>query len=104
MLDIAQNSSNVTPRPMPYNSFVSSSVGGMSNGIGGNNSVNIPPIQININGSIQLNGSGGSVDITQQLTNDPNFIRSISQIISIEVEKKVNGGKTINTLNRNLNW
>lgn len=103
MLDSFQNSSNVMPRPMPYNSFVSSSVGGMSGGMGGNNSINIPPIQININGSIQLNGSG-SVDITQQLSNDPNFIRSISQIISVEVEKKVNGGKTINTLNRNLSW
>lgn len=103
MLDTFQSSSNVMPRPMPYNSFVSSSVGGMSGGMGGNNSINIPPIQININGSIQLNGSG-SVDITQQLSNDPNFIRSISQIISVEVEKKVNGGKTINTLNRNLSW
>lgn len=104
MLDLAQNSSNVIPRPMSYNSFVSSSVGGMSSGMGSNNSINIPPIQININGSIQLNGSGGSIDITQQLSNDPNFIRSISQIISVEVEKKVNGGKTINTLNRNLIW
>lgn len=93
---------DIVAKPLPYDGFVRESFTN-TNG-GGNGKIEIPPIQININGSIQLNGTGGSIDITQQLSNDPNFIRSISQIISMEVEKKVNGGRVISPLNRNLSW
>lgn len=93
---------DIVAKPLPYDGFVRETFTNINSG--GNGKIEIPPIQININGSIQLNGTGGSIDITQQLSNDPIFIRSISQIISLEVEKKVNGGRVISPLNRNLSW
>lgn len=97
-----QVKSGVTPRPMPYDSFVSQSNSfdrGSSNG-----SISLSPLQISINGNINLNGSGRNSDITEQLAKDQNFIRALSQLISVEVEKKVNGGKVVNLNNRNIQW
>ena len=92
-----------SPRPMQYDSYVRenpySNGGGSENG---NGKIEIAPIQININGNIQISGANGTTDITQQIANDPNFIRSLSQMISLEVEKKVRGGRVNNPLNRGL--
>ena len=88
---------------MQYDSYVRenpySNGGGSENG---NGKIEIAPIQININGNIQISGANGTTDITQQIANDPNFIRSLSQMISLEVEKKVRGGRVNNPLNRGL--
>lgn len=96
---------SVMPRPMQYDSYVRenpySNVGGQGNGDG---KIEIAPIQININGNIQISGANGTTDITQQIANDPNFIRSLSQMISLEVEKKVRGGRVNNPLNRGLEF
>ena len=92
-----------SPRPMQYDSYVRENP--YSNGGGSENDngkIEIAPIQININGNIQISGANGTTDITQQIANDPNFIRSLSQMISLEVEKKVRGGRVNNPLNRGL--
>lgn len=94
--------SQVSPRPMPYNSQIMESPQRSQSQSGGNGKLEVAPIQININGSIQVNGVGGSTDITRELTNNPEFVRSIAQIISIEVEKKVQGGRVVDPINRGL--
>lgn len=94
--------SPVSPRPMSYNSQVMESPHRSQSQSGGNGKLEVAPIQININGSIKVNGNGGSTDITRELTNNPEFVRSIAQIISIEVEKKVQGGRVVDPINRGL--
>lgn len=95
-------SSPVSPRPMSYNSQVMESPHRFQSQSGGNGKLEVAPIQININGSIKVNGNSGSTDITRELTNNPEFVRSIAQIISIEVEKKVQGGRVVDPINRGL--
>ena len=103
MLDSVSSFSNpVSPRPMSYNSQVMESPHRSQSQSGGNGKLEVAPIQININGSIKVNGNGGSTDITRELTNNPEFVRSIAQIISIEVEKKVQGGRVVDPINRGL--
>lgn len=94
--------SQVSPRPMPYNSQVMEAPHRSQSQKNDNGKLEVAPIQININGSIQVNGVGGSTDITRELTNNPEFVRSIAQIISIEVEKKVQGGRVVDPINRGL--
>lgn len=94
--------SQVSPRPMPYNSQVMEAPHRSQLQKNDNGKLEVAPIQININGSIQVNGVGGSTDITRELTNNPEFVRSIAQIISIEVEKKVQGGRVVDPINRGL--
>lgn len=96
---------SVMPRPMQYDSYVRENPynGGRNQG-GSDGKIEVSPIQININGNIQLSGSNGTIDITQQIANDPNFIRSLSQMISLEVEKKVRGGRVNSPLNRGLEF
>ena len=95
-------SSPVSPRPMSYNSQVMESPHRSQSQKTDNGKLEVAPIQININGSIKVNGNGGSTDITRELTNNPEFVRSIAQIISIEVEKKVQGGRVVDPINRAL--
>ena len=103
MLDSVSSFSNpVSPRPMSYNSQVMESPHRSQSQKTDNGKLEVAPIQININGSIKVNGNGGSTDITRELTNNPEFVRSIAQIISIEVEKKVQGGRVVDPINRGL--
>lgn len=96
---------DVMPRPMQYDSYVRENpYNGGGNQSGSDGKIEVAPIQININGNIQLSGSNGTIDITQQIANDPNFIRSLSQMISLEVEKKVRGGRVNSPLNRGLEF
>ncbi len=60
--------------------------------------IEVAPIEIRLSGNIQLSGSNGTVDITQQITNDPNFIRELSQMISKQFERQINGGRVSNAL------
>lgn len=89
----------VTPRSMPYDSFVKENPydRGFSNNSTTTNSsgeIKVAPIQINFNGKIELDGVGGTADITELVTKDPNFIRALSQMLSQEVEKQLNGGRS----------
>ena len=95
IMGMAQN--NVQPQPMPYDSFVKENP--YNRGFANNNTnqggeIKVAPIQINFNGRIQLDGANGTTDITELITKDPNFIRSLSQMLSQEVEKKLNGGRS----------
>ena len=60
--------------------------------------IEVAPIEIRLNGNIQISGGNGTIDITQQIANDPNFIRELSQMISKELERKINGGRVSNAL------
>lgn len=96
MLDMVQ------PRPMKYDSFVSETP--YNNGSKSNNSFNngnselkISPIQIQITGNFNVNGS--SVDFSSQLNNDPKLKEVLWSMISTEVAKKVgNTGKMVDPL------
>ena len=94
--------SQVSPRQMSYNSQVMESPHRSQSQKTDSGKLEVAPIQININGSIKVNGNGGSTDITRELTNNPEFVRSIAQIISIEVEKKIQGGRVVDPINRGL--
>lgn len=96
MLDMVQ------PRPMKYDSFVSEipynndskSNNSFNNG---NSELKISPIQIQITGNFNVNGS--SVDFSSQLNNDPKLKEVLWSMISTEVAKKVgNTGKMVDPL------
>lgn len=91
----------VQPRPMPYNSHVKENVYNYNqSNSNSDGKLEIAPLQINISGNIQVNGVNGTFDLTQQIAKDPSFIRSLTQMISVEIEKKYNGGRINNTLYR----
>lgn len=87
MVDTVQSVYSDLPRENPYNVNT-------NNG----DKIEIAPIEIRLNGNIQLSGSNGTIDITQQITNDPNFIRELSQMISKQFERQINGGRVSNAL------
>ena len=87
MVDTVQSVYSDLPRENPYT--VNSNNG---------DKIEVAPIEIRLNGNIQLSGSNGTVDITQQITNDPNFIRELSQMISKQFEMQINGGRVSNAL------
>ncbi len=87
MVDTVQSVYSDLPRENPYTVNT-------NNG----DKIEVAPIEIRLNGNIQLSGSNGTVDITQQITNDPNFIRELSQMISKQFEMQINGGRVSNAL------
>ena len=87
---------SVSPRPMPYDSYVKENPYAINSNNGGK--IEVAPIEIRLNGNIQISGGNGTIDITQQIANDPNFIRELSQMISKELERKINGGRVSNVL------
>ena len=87
---------SVSPRPMPYDSYVKENPYAINSNNGGK--IEVAPIEIRLNGNIQISGGNGTIDITQQIANDPNFIRELSQMISKELERKINGGRVSNAL------
>ena len=87
MVDTVQSVYSDLPRENPY-------AVNTNNG----DKIEVAPIEIRLNGNIQLSGSNGTVDITQQITNDPNFIRELSQMISKQFERQINGGRVSNAL------
>lgn len=97
---------NVIPRPIPYDSFVHENpyTNQNINSNNNNNIIEIAPVEIKLSGNVQLSTPNGVIEVGQLLLQDPTFVRTISEMISIEVEKKVNGGRVIGTLNRGLNW
>lgn len=85
MLDTAQTAYSELPRENPYAD--NSNNGGK---------IEVAPIEIQLNGNIQLSGGNGTVDITQQIINDPIVMREITQIISKNIEMQINGGRVSN--------
>lgn len=85
MLDTAQTAYSELPRENPYAD--NSNNGGK---------IEVAPIEIQLNGKIQLSGGNGTVDITSQIINDPIVMREITQIISKNIEMQINGGRVSN--------
>lgn len=85
MLDTAQTAYSELPRENPYAD--NSNNGGK---------IEVAPIEIQLNGKIQLSGGNGTVDITSQIINDPIVMREITQIISKNIEMQINGGRASN--------
>ena len=85
MLDTAQTAYSELPRENPY-------ADNTNNG----GKIEVAPIEIQLNGNIQLSGGNGTVDITQQIINDPIVMREITQIISKNIEMQINGGRVSN--------
>ena len=87
---------SVSPSPMPYDTYVKENPYTVNTNNG--DKIEVAPIEIRLSGNIQLSGGNGTVDITQQITNDPNFIRELSQMISKQFERQINGGRVSNAL------
>ena len=85
MVDTAQTAYSELPRENPYAD--NSNNGGK---------IEVAPIEIQLNGNIQLSGGNGTVDITSQIINDPIVMREITQIISKNIEMQINGGRVSN--------
>ena len=85
MLDTAQTAYSELPRENPY-------ADNTNNG----GKIEVTPIEIQLNGNIQLSGGNGTVDITSQIINDPIVMREITQIISKNIEMQINGGRVSN--------
>lgn len=57
----------------------------------------LKPLDININGSIKLEGAGGqSVDLMKSLLSNPTFVKEIAALIQKEIAFKADGGLIIN--------
>lgn len=96
MFDIAQSAPSVLPYPMPYESYVKENPYTVNTNNGGK--IEVAPIEIRLSGNIQLSGGNGTVDITQQITNDPIVMREIAQFISKHFEIEKNLGRVSNAL------
>lgn len=57
--------------------------------------ISIKPVEVKLSGSIRLEANGQSVDIMDIVSKNPMLIRQLSQMISDEVGKSINGGRSI---------
>lgn len=102
--------SNVVPiEPIGKSQFVSSdygeptvkenvSVQQLYDKIGSNTTpqeISIKPVEVRLSGSVRLEASGQSVDLMDMLNRNPMLIRQLSQMISDEVGKSINGGRGV---------
>lgn len=96
IFDTFKSEPSVSSSPMPYDTYVKENPYTVNTNNG--DKIEVAPIEIRLSGNIQLSGGNGTVDITQQITNDPNFIRELSQMISKQFERQINGGRVSNAL------
>ena len=94
---VLKGSDVITPKPIEMtNNIVKENVmksSPVSESVG--QQIKIDPINININGSIKLEGLGHqSVDISDKLLNSPEFIREITKMIEKQVRINTTGGNT----------
>ena len=55
----------------------------------------IKPVKVELSGSVRLEANGQSIDLMELLNKNPMLIRQLSQMISDEVGKSINGGRSI---------
>lgn len=89
---------NIEPQEIPFSEFAKS-VNTINNN--NNNTIEnkIAPIDVNINGKIELTGGNKNYDISEMIRNNPMLIRKITEMIVEQIGSNMNGGKT--TLFRN---
>lgn len=107
--NLINNRSNVTPiEPIGKSQFVSSddydegidnqiSAYEIANNINSNipKEISLKPLEVKFSGSIKLESNGQSIDIMNLINNNPMLMRQLSQMISDEVGKSINGGRSI---------
>ena len=57
--------------------------------------ITIKPVEVKLSGSVRLEANGQSVELMELLNKNPMLIRQLSQMISDEVGKSINGGRSI---------
>lgn len=55
----------------------------------------IKPVKVELSGSVKLEANGQSIDLMELLNKNPMLIRQLSQMISDEVGKSINGGRSV---------
>jgi hypothetical protein len=99
------NNSNISPRQMSYMSDIASShrgdkIGNYMNDLrnrnnsGNNLKVDLGTLKVEMSGKLELTSGGQSVDILKQIKQNPTLLRTLTQMISEEVSRNINGGKT----------
>ena len=69
-----------------------------SNGTANNSKIQIEPLKIELNGKLELNNSNSqSVDIINEVKNNPILLRTLTQLISESINKTINGGRSTYT-------
>ena len=57
--------------------------------------ITIKPVEVKLSGSVRLEANGQSIDLMELLNKNPMLIRQLSQMISDEVGKSINGGRSV---------
>ena len=57
--------------------------------------ITIKPVEVKLSGSVRLEANGQSVNLMELLNKNPMLIRQLSQMISDEVGKSINGGRGV---------
>ena len=92
--------SNVLPRSMEYIMPLERTINEInhSKGTANNSKIQIDTIKIELNGRLELSNSNGqSVDILNEIKNNPILLRTLTQLISETIEKNINGGRAAYT-------
>ena len=103
------NNSVVPSEPIGKSQFISSDVSNYevnklisANELANQMSVNttsteitIKPVEVKLSGSVRLETNGQSIDIMDMIDKNPMLIRQLSQMISDEVGKSINGGRSV---------
>lgn len=92
--------SNVLPRSMEYIMPLERILNEInhSKGTTNNSKIQIDTVKIELNGKLELSNSNGqSVDIINEIKNNPILLRTLTQLISESMEKNINGGKSTYT-------
>ena len=65
----------------------------------GNHTMTVKDFNININGSLRLDGGGSSTNLdVRQLLNDPIFVNQLKDVIKESIAADINGGRKMNDL------
>lgn len=92
--------SNVLPRSMEYIMPLERIFNEISHSkdTANNSKIQIEPLKIELNGKLELNNSNSqSVDIINEVKNNPILLRTLTQLISESINKTINGGRSTYT-------
>lgn len=64
-------------------------------GVSNSDEISVKPIEINLNGTLNLSGGGNNVNIIDAFKNNQEFLRVLTQMITAEMSKTLNGGKSV---------
>lgn len=87
----------IEPLPMKYSSLAMDNSSIVSSDIGGN--IKLDPLKIEISGSLDLSSGGQNINIISELQNNPILLRTLSQMLTEQVSKALNGGRGLLPIN-----